>query len=206
MLDWFMAPLQPHSAWLAISPLEILATLFGLWSVIAYVRGSLWAWPAGLINVLLYIALFWQARLYGDAALQVVYVGLQVYGWWQWLHGGAGRRGLAITRTPPRLWLLLGAIAGAAFAPVGWLLGRYTDTDVPWWDAGPTISSLIAQWLLSKKKLENWWVWIATDIAYIPLYAYKGLNLTAALYGLFLILCVLGTRRWTREYRSSAAA
>ena len=204
MLAWFLTQFDPKVPWLAISPLEILATLFGLWSVIAYVRESLWAWPAGLVNVLLFILLFWQARLYGDTALQVVYVGLQVYGWWQWRHGGAGRRELAISRTSAGLWLRLGLIAGAAFVPAGWLLGRYTDTDVPWWDAGPTISSLIAQWLLTRKKLENWWVWIATDLAYVPLYAYKKLYLTAGLYGVFLLLCVLGARRWTREYRSSA--
>jgi nicotinamide mononucleotide transporter len=75
---------------------------------------------------------------------------------------------------------------------------------VPWWDAAPTITSLIAQWMLSKKKLQNWWVWIVTDFVYIPLYAYKHLYLTAGLYAVFMILCILGIRSWTKTLRASA--
>jgi len=206
MFDWFLTPLPlQRLAWLQMSPLEITATVFGFWSVIAYVRESVWAWPSGLINVALYILLFWQARLYGNTGLQVVYVVLQIYGWWQWLHGGANRRELTITRTSPRLWLTLGVIALGAYVPMGLLLGRFTDTDVPWWDAAPTISSLIAQWMISKKKLENWWVWIVTDLVYIPLYAYKQLYLTAGLYAVFIVLCVLGVRSWSKTIRASAA-
>lgn len=207
MLDAILTPLQPWPGlpWLQMSPLEIAATVFGLWSVIAYVRESVWAWPTGLINVILYILLFWNSRLYGDTALQVVYVVLQFYGWWQWLHGGAGRRQLPITATSPRLWLSLGAIAAVAYVPMALLLGRYTDTDVPWWDSAPTISSLVAQWMISKKKLENWYVWIATDLVYIPLYLYKQLYLTAGLYAVFLVLCVLGLRAWTRTLRAAPA-
>jgi len=205
--DWFLTPLIPLQSlpWLQMSPLEITATIFGLWSVIAYVRESVWAWPSGLINVALYILLFWQARLYGDTGLQVVYVVLQIYGWWQWMHGGANRRELTITRTSPRQWLTLGAIAVLAYVPMGFLLERFTDTDVPWWDAAPTVSSLIAQWMISKKKLENWWVWIVTDLVYIPLYAYKHLYLTAGLYAVFLILCIMGVRSWTQSVRAGTS-
>lgn len=208
MFDAILMPLQPWQGlpWLQMSPLEIAATVFGLWSVIAYVRESVWAWPTGLINVILYILLFWNARLYGDTGLQVVYVALQFYGWWQWLHGGAQRHQLQITSTSPRLWLTLGVISIVAYVPMALLLGRYTDTDVPWWDAAPTISSLVAQWMISKKKLENWYVWIATDLVYIPLYCYKQLYLTAGLYAVFLILCILGVRAWTTTSRSSAGA
>lgn len=204
---WLMTPLAPVASlqWLQMTPLEIIATLFGLWSVIAYVRESVWAWPTGLINVALSIFLCWEAKLYSDAGLQVVYIGLQLYGWWQWLYGGKDRSELTITRTSPRLWLVLAAIAAAAFAGMGLLLGRCTDTDVPWWDAAPTVTSLVAQWMISKKKLENWWIWIVTDLIYIPLYAYKHLYLFAGLSAVFLVLCILGVRQWTTAYRSSAA-
>lgn len=207
-MDWFLAPLTPWPSvpWLQMSPLEILATAFGLWSVIAYVRENVWAWPAGLINVLLYILLFWNVRLYGDAGLQVVYVALQGYGWWLWLRGGPQRSALAITRTTRHEWATLALIGVVAYVPMGFFLKLYTDTDVPWWDAAPTVSSLIAQWMISRKKLENWWVWIVTDLVYIPLYAYKQLWLTAALYGLFLTLCFIGIRQWTRTVRASAGA
>lgn len=208
MLDWFLTPLLPWAAlpWLQMSPLEIVATVFGLWSVIAYVRESVWAWPAGLINVLLYIVLFWNIKLYADTGLQVIYVGLQLYGWWQWLHGGAGRSELRISRTSPRLLLTLAAVAVAAYVPMGLLLDHLTDTDVPWWDSAPAVTSLVAQWMISKKKLENWWVWIVTDLVYIPLYLHKQLYLTAGLYALFLVLCILGARQWHRTYRASAGA
>jgi nicotinamide mononucleotide transporter len=208
MLDTLLAPLTPWPSlpWLTMSPLEIAATVFGLWSVIAYVRESVWAWPAGLINVLLYIVLFWQVGLYADSGLQVVYVGLQLYGWWCWLHGGAARSRLHITRTRTREWLVMALIALAAFVPMGLFLDRWTDSTVPWWDAAPTVTSLVAQWMISRKKLENWWVWIATDIIFIPLYAYKGLWLTAGLYSVFLVLCVLGLISWHRSLRRAIAA
>ena len=207
-MEWFLAPLTPWQTvpWLQMSPLEILATIFGLWSVIAYVRESVWAWPSGLINVLLYILLFWNARLYADTGLQVVYVVLQGYGWWLWLHGGPQQGTLAITRTSRQEWLQLVGIGLVAYLPIGWFLDTWTDTDVPWWDAAPTISSLIAQWMISRKKLENWWVWIVTDLVYIPLYAYKNLWLTAALYVVFLTLCIIGLRQWTRTVRATAGA
>lgn len=208
MFNWFLTPLLPWAAvpWLQMSPLEITATVFGLWSVIAYVRESVWAWPTGLVNVLLYILLFWNIKLYADTGLQFVYVGLQIYGWWQWLHGGAGRQELRISRTSIRLWLVLAAVAAVAYVPMGLLLDHFTDTDVPWWDSAPAVTSLIAQWMISKKKLENWWVWIVTDLVYIPLYLHKQLYLTTGLYALFLVLCILGARQWHRTYRASAGA
>ena len=207
-MEWFLTPLTPWQTvpWLQMSPLEILATVFGLWSVIAYVRESVWAWPSGLINVLLYILLFWNARLYGDTGLQVVYVVLQGYGWWLWLRGGPQHGTLPITRTSRQEWLQLVGIGVVVYLPVGWFLDTWTDTDVPWWDAAPTISSLIAQWMISRKKLENWWVWIVTDLVYIPLYASKHLWLTAALYCVFLTLCIIGLRQWTRTVRATVGA
>jgi len=195
---------QPLADWLPMSWLEIVATIFGLWSVICYVKESVWSWPTGLINVLLFILLFWNDKLYADTGLQVIYVGLQFYGWWQWLHGGKQRTPLTITRTTPRLWLTLALIGVAIFVPMGLLLDHYTDTDVPWIDSLPAVTSLIAQWMISKKKLENWWVWIVTDIIYIPLYCYKELYLTAGLFSIFMILCILGYRSWLKSLCASA--
>ena len=208
MFDWLMTPLMPWAAvaWLQMSPLEILATVFGLWSVWAYTRESLWAWPSGLLNVLLYIVLFWSGKLYGETALQVIFVVLQIYGWWQWARGGDGHAGVNITRTGIRLWGLLGVIAISAIVPIGVALSRWTDSTTPWWDAIPTVLSLIAQWMISKKKLENWLVWIVVDLFSIPLFAAKGFYLTAGLYVVFLVLCCIGLRQWLRIHRSTAAA
>jgi nicotinamide mononucleotide transporter len=183
-------------------PLEILATIFGLWSVICYVRESVWSWPAGLINVALYSILFWHWGLYAETGLQVIFVGLQLYGWWQWVRGGNQKLGVTITRTTTKLWVILVSLSIVTMLPFGLALSHWTDSTVPWWDTIPTVLSLIAQWMISKKKLENWWVWIVVDCISIPLFAYKGLYLTAGLYGVFLILCCLGLRSWTKTYRS----
>jgi nicotinamide mononucleotide transporter len=207
MMDWFLQPLKPWEQlpWLTMCPLEILATVFGLWSVACYVRESVWAWPTGLINVLLFIVLFYQWGLFAETGLQVVFVVLQIYGWWQWLRGGEQNQGVVITRTSAREWLVLGGLAVIAAVPIGLLLDHKTTSTVPWWDTIPTVLSLVAQWMISHKKLENWLVWIVVDLISIPLFAYKELYLTAALYGVFLILCCFGLRAWLKTWRASRA-
>jgi nicotinamide mononucleotide transporter len=206
-MTWLLTPLQPWDAlpWLAMCPLEILATVFGLWSVWCYVRESIWAWPAGLINVLLFIVLFWEWGLYAETGLQVVFTVLQLYGWWQWLHGGEQHRGVVITRTSMGLWSLLAGLAVAGIIPIGLALDRWTDSTVPWWDTIPVVLSLVAQWMISHKKLENWLVWIVVDLISIPLFAYKGLYLTSALYVVFLVLCCVGLRAWLKTWRAARA-
>jgi nicotinamide mononucleotide transporter len=205
MIDWFLQPLKPWDAlpWLTMCPLEIIATVFGLWSVACYVRESVWAWPTGLINVLLFIVLFYQWGLFAETGLQVVFVGLQIYGWWQWLRGGERHQGVVITRTSAREWMVLGGLAVIAAIPIGLLLDHKTTSTVPWWDTIPTVLSLVAQWMISHKKLENWLVWIVVDLISIPLFAYKELYLTAALYGVFLILCCFGLRAWLTTWRAA---
>lgn len=208
MIDVILTPLQPWAElpWFSMSPLEIAATVFGLWSVWAYTRESMWAWPAGLINVLLYIVMFWQGKLYGETGLQVIFVFLQCYGWWVWRRGSGREHELVITRTSLRLWLLLATVAAISVVPLGLALKHWTDSTTPWWDALPTILSLVAQWMISYKKLENWYVWILVDLISIPLFASKGFYLTAGLYVVFLTLCILGVRQWTRTLRASRAA
>lgn len=178
------------SAW------EIAGALFGFVGVYLTVRENIWCWPIGLVNVALYIVVFWQAKLYADMGLQVVYVGLCVYGWWAWLHGGAGDAGLHVKRSPR--WALLTAALGGLAAT--WALGTFlyqrTDAALPWWDAGTTSFSLAAQWLQTRKWLENWLLWIAVDAIYVGMYVFKHLYLTAGLYALFLALAVAGWRAW----------
>lgn len=207
-MDWLLAPLVPIASlpWLGMSPLEIIATIFGLWSVVCYVRESVWSWPTGLINVALSIVLYWNGKLYAESALQVIYVVLQCYGWWLWLRGGERRTGVVITRTSTRLWLVLAALAVAAVVPMALGLAQWTDSTTPWWDAAPTVLSLVAQWMISQKKLENWLVWMVVDVISIPLFAYKELYLVAGLYVVFLVLCCFGLRAWFVTWRAARAA
>ena len=162
-----------------------------------------WTWPIGIANNLLYLVVFWRSRLYADALLQLVYVGISIYGIWRWRGGGGGRVRPVGRGSRGELTIVACAIAVAAVA-LWRLLAAVTDSDVPAWDGLTTAMSLGAQWLMSRRVLENWWLWIAVDLVYVPLYLYKGLLVTAGLYALFLALCGLGLRDWNRELAAGA--
>ena len=186
-----------------MDPFEVAGFLTGVVAVWLTAKESPWCWPTGLVNVSLYIVVFWKAKLYADTGLQVVYVGVCLYGWWEWLHGGPGGGQLAVSRTPRRVLAAL-SLAGAAFAAaLGLFLSRKTDASLPFWDAATTAGSLVAQLLQSRKWIETWWFWIAVDVVYVGVYVAKGLHLTAVLYAVFLALCVLGLVEWRRSLEAT---
>lgn len=189
-----------------MSPFEIFAVLFGIISVYLSVRQNIWSWPTAIVNVTLYIIVFYEARLYADMGLQVIYIALSLYGWYEWLYGGANRTELPVSRASRRLALLLPIIGIASTALLGTLLHRSTNAALPYLDSTTTSTSLIAQWMMTRKILENWLVWIAVDVVYIGMFAYKSLYLTAGLYAVFLVLSALGYRDWRRDYRAHRAA
>ena len=182
-----------------MTPLELIGVALGLACVYLTVRENNWCWPTGIANNLLFIAIFIPARLYADSGLQVVYIALGLYGWYQWLYGGKGKTALPISRTRPRTWAILAAAAGGGTLLLSELLRRLTDSNVPFWDAVNTVLSLTAQYMLAKKLLENWWVWIAANLLYIGLYVYKQLYLVAGLQVVFIALSVMGYFRWRKE-------
>jgi nicotinamide mononucleotide transporter len=188
------------TAWGApVTRLEVVAFALALAMVLLNIRVNPAAWPLAIVSSLLYFALFWNSRLYGDASLQIFFVLVALWGWWQWLRGtAADGTALRVTWLPSRgRWALLAAMA-LAWPATGLFLCRYTDTDVPWWDAFPTAGSVIGQWLLGRKHVENWVVWIVVNGVGGALFAYKGLWLTALLYLLFIALSVQGMRTWKR--------
>jgi nicotinamide mononucleotide transporter len=156
--------------------------------------------------VILLGLIFVDGGLYADAGLQAVYVVLQAWGWWQWLYGGRGRTALVTQRTSCTEWSGLAVAGIVATALLTWILAVWTDSTVPFWDALTTTISLAATYGQSRKLLESWWLWIAADLIYIPLYAYKGLWLTGGLYLIFLALCVVGLREWRADLSRRAAA
>lgn len=189
-----------------MSTLEWIAALAGAVSVYLSARENIWSWPTGIVNVGLYIIVFRRTGLYSDMGLQVIYLVLSVYGWYKWLYGGVEHKQLTVTRARAREWLIVTPIAF-----VFWIgLARYTATlpgvALPYLDAGLTTLSLVAQWMLTRKILENWVLWIIADIIYVPMYIYKGLPVTAALYAVFLGLAVMGLRSWRRSYRERVVA
>lgn len=185
---------------------EVLGFATGLVNVALLIRQHILNWPLGILNVLLLMVVFWSAGLYADAGLQIVYVILGGYGWWAWLHGGERRGRLVVRSTTAGEWLALAA-AGVLLTAGLWLfLDRLTESTVPFLDAVTTALSLLATYGQTRKLVENWWLWIAADLIYIPLYGYKDLWLTAILYAAFLALCVVGLRAWRTARRQVAAA
>ena len=188
-----------------LSPLEVIAALFGAASVYLSARQRLASWPTAIVNVLLSAVVYYRARLYSDTGLQLVYFALSVYGWYEWKYGGAHRTELPVARTPRAHAAPLAALAAAGALALGVLTTRYTDVLqhnrpwVPWTDATLTAASLVAQWMMTRKLVENWLVWIAVDVVYVPLLAYKGLYAFAALYAVFLGLAVKGYLDWRRD-------
>jgi nicotinamide mononucleotide transporter len=186
--------------------IEWFAAIAGAISVYLSARENIWSWPTAIVNVSLYTIIFHRSGLYSDTGLQVVYLVLSIYGWYQWLYGGARHTRLRVSRASRRVWLVAG-MTGIAF----WLaLAQYTSTlpgvSLPHLDAGLTTLSLIAQWMMTRKILENWILWIIADIVYVPMYVSKSLYVTAGLYAVFLGLAVLGLVQWRRSLGQDRAA
>jgi nicotinamide mononucleotide transporter len=155
----------------------------------------------------LYLLLFWDARLYGDALLQVVFIAVAGWGWWQWRRGRSESGAPLMVRSlgaRSRLLLLAGGLL--LWPLVGVILWQFTDSDVPWWDAFPTAFSLVGQWLLGRKYVENWPVWLLVNLVATALFAFKGLWLTVGLYALFALLSVMGWRAWRQLDRARIGA
>jgi nicotinamide mononucleotide transporter len=178
---------------------EVLAVIFGIVSVYLSTREHIWSWPTALVNVALYFVVFYEAKLYADMGLQVVYFGLSLYGWYEWLYGGANRTELHVSRTTKSLGVRLLIIGVVCAAVLGTLLARFTDAALPYVDSATTSTSLVAQWMMTRKILENWAVWRAVDVVYVGMFIYKHLYLTAALYTVFFVLAAMGYVQWKRS-------
>ena len=201
LLQWMQPFFAPaFTLWGApVSMLEIVAFVLALAMVVLNMRVNPIAWPLAIVSSLLYVALFWNSRLYGDASLQIFFALVALWGWWQWLRGtAADGNALHVRALPARArWWLVAALL-VAWPATGLFLKHYTDTDVPWWDAFPTAASVIGQWLLGRKYIENWPAWVVVNIVSVGLFAYKGLWLTVLLYSLFVAMSFIGWRAWLR--------
>ena len=186
-----------------MSLVEWLAALFGVACVALLVLRSLWNYPFAIASVVLLGWVFVEARLYSDALLQLFYVAINLYGWWNWARVRTAQGEVAVELLSPfaRAGWLVGCV-GATIA-WGWLMHTHTDASRPWWDAAVAIPSVAAQILLARRKLENWLLWIAVDVIAVPLYAAKGLWAAAGLYLLYLALSVWGLLDWRRGLRAA---
>ncbi len=195
--------------------LEILGTLVGLAYLWLEYRASIWLWAAGVVMPAIYIAVYYEAGLYADCGINVYFLLAAVYGWLAWkrsaqsspsatenpaqgmqsLFGKAARGGL-------RQVLMLVAFSLLFWTLISGILVRFTDSTVPLTDAFTTALSITAMWMLAKKYIEQWLVWIVVDVVSAGLYLYKDLHFTAALYLLYAVIAVLGYIKWKRMYEN----
>jgi nicotinamide mononucleotide transporter len=185
----------------AVTRLEVLAFALALGCVVLNVLEVHWAWPLAILSSLLYGWLFFASRLYGDVAVQGFFVVSSIWGWYQWLFGrraaqDTGAAPLRIERLGAKRAAVVALLWLAAWPVLGLALARFTDTDVPFFNAFPTAGSFVGQVLLALKFVETWPVWLVVNAVSVTLYASKGLWLTAALYVIFAALALAGWRRW----------
>lgn len=181
-----------------MTAIEAIAALLVIVNVALVAWRSVWNYPFALVAVALYAIVFAEARLYSDTLLQLFFFAVNLYGWVLWHRARAATGDVPVERLAPpvRLGWLFGI--GAATLAWGTLMHRHTDASYPWWDAGIAIASIAAQTLQARRAIESWWLWIAVDVASIPLYAAKGLWFTTGLYGVLLGLAVMGLLDWQR--------
>ncbi|MFN2315830.1 MAG: nicotinamide riboside transporter PnuC [Gemmatimonadales bacterium] len=186
-----------------MNTIELVAAILVLVSVYLSTQEKIWAWPTAILAVTLYALVFWQARLFAQVGLQVFFFSISVYGWYYWLHGGVGRTELRVSRITAALAALSAVAWVAGTVLLWWVLVSFTENPaMPGLDAGLSVASLIAQWLLSRKILENWLIWVAADVAYVGLFVSQKLYFTTVLYVVLTGLASKGYLDWRRSLPS----
>lgn len=192
-------------AWGApLSWAEVLGFATGIWCVWLTAERRLLNFPVGIANCLLLLFLFWQSRLFADASLQLLFIALGLQGWLQWTRGRVGEA-IPVSDLSPRA-LLAALGAGLTLTALLYIVLTWAKGSVPLFDALITALSIVAQWLLNARKRQTWYFWIVVDLISIPVYVHKQLYLIALLYAVFLGLCLLGLRAWSREQDGNGRA
>ena len=188
---------------ISITWIEWLGTVTGFGCVYLAARQNIWNWPVSIISVISYGILFFDYQLYGDAVLQLYFLFTAIYGWYYWIKRKEEHKKPIVSLSPGRMaWIALAVVVLAAL--LGLFLDHFTDTNVPYIDGFCTAVSFAAQFMMTRKILQNWLLWIVVDICYVPLYIYKNLMLTAILYVLFLWIAVMGYLEWRKTWKTAA--
>lgn len=187
--------------WISNHYIELLGTIFGLVYIVLSIKQNIWCWPVGLITSALYIYVFFQTKFYADMSLQAYYLVVSIYGWYHWMYGSRSKKqdDLKISRTGIKLALVLTVVTLILFGLIAFILVNYTDSEIPYWDAFTTAGSFVATWMLARKLIEHWLVWIVVDAVSLGLYVYKGLYPTVVLFAVYTLLALLGYIEWKKE-------
>jgi nicotinamide mononucleotide transporter len=182
---------------------EVLGFSTGVLNVWLVTREHLLSWPIGLLNAVFYLLVFARAGLYADTGLQVVYFVLSAIGWWRWQRGGEAGAPLRITRAHTKDWWRILAAIMSAWIALALITAQIPGAAMPWADGFLVAISLVAQWLMTRKVLEHWVLWIVANVGYIALFFVRGLMLTSVLYVIFLGLAAIGFVRWQHSWRTT---
>ncbi|WP_321285379.1 nicotinamide riboside transporter PnuC [uncultured Sunxiuqinia sp.] len=187
-------------AWLATHYVEVLGSVLGLVYIFLSIKQHIFTWPVGLITSALYVYVFLESKFYADMLLQVYYVGVSIYGWYHWLKGNPNSTGqLKVMRTPKELYLPLVLVTTALFAIFLFGLKYYTDSPVPYGDSLTTAMSIVATWMLARKYIEHWLIWIFVDAFSAVLYGFKDLWPTVILFVVYTVMAAMGYRSWKND-------
>ena len=188
--------------WATENSVEIGGTVFGLIYVWFSIRQNLLTWPAGIISSLLYCLVFFNAKFYAQASLQVYYVFISVYGWWSWHYSsnnGSDRKSLTISFTNRSLWVKLILLNFVITLLIYYITSSYTNDSIPVTDAFISSLSIIATWMLTRKKIEQWLIWIFVDLISAGLYLFRGLYPTVLLFIAYAVMAGIGFIEWKKE-------
>lgn len=182
------------------SAIEWIATVCGFVCVYLIIRRSIWCFLFGFIQVSLYTLIFFDVKLYSDMLLHVIYMGFQIYGYMLWRNDMDSQNQVNISKGSPKSYAIALLVVITSAAGLGFVMATNTDASLPYYDAFTTCASLMAQWLMSHKRLFNWAVWIIVDIVAVWIYLQKGLYPTSVLYMCFLVMACYGQWQWYRDY------
>jgi nicotinamide mononucleotide transporter len=193
---------MPHILlWLSQNYIEVIGALTGIIGVWLTARQIIWCWPVALINVVIYIYVFFVSKLYADFGLQLFYFFMTLFGWYNWHYGGTDNHILPISRLTLKKFLLYFFIGMPAVFITGFLLKNYSDAAYPYWDSFVSVWGIIGTYMMAKKIIEHWILWIIVDFTCVGIYFYKGLYATTVLYFIFIILAVYGLSNWKKDFK-----
>jgi len=195
--------MEPIIKWLSVNYVELLGAVLGFAYIFYSIRQSILIWPVGLLTSAIYVWVFLTSKLYADMGLQLYYVVVSIYGWYEWVSGrqGDNNEGLKVSRINIRLIIYLTIVSVLIFLLIWYVLSNFTDSPVPMADALATGLSIVATWMLARKILEHWLVWIFVDAFSVGLFLYKNLMPTVILFVVYTIMAVVGYIEWKRDFK-----
>jgi len=195
--------IQSLTEWLLSNKIELLGAILGILYVVFSIRQNILTWPTGLITSVLYIVVFFKSGLYATMGLQVYYVFISIYGWYFWLKGKNTdyKSQLPVQIVKRKLWIKIAAISILIYATIFFILIKYSDSEVPYLDSLTTSLSIVATWMLAKKYIEQWIIWIFVDLVSSGLYIYKHLWPTVVLFIIYTIMAFWGYIEWKKDLK-----